>query len=103
MGWAGQNSLTHATHETSRPRAIARFSSANAIVDRPECEFHAAASLSNKNRLRPEPDRGDKREDNEQGQYHELSEFKWRLALCRCHRFKHGDFFEWLARYRQKH
>src|SRR5437764_9176733 len=39
-------------------------------------------------------DRGDKREDDEQGQYHELSEFKWRLALCRRHRFQHGDFFE---------
>ena len=53
-----------------------------------------AASLLNTKRLRAESDRTDKREDDEQAQYHELSEFKWRLTLCRRHRFQRGDFFE---------
>src|SRR6266403_2387179 len=54
----------------------------------------AATSLSNTKRLGAESDRGDKREDDEQGYYHEVSEFKWRLALCRRHRCQRGDFFE---------
>src|SRR5438552_16838529 len=39
MGWAGQNSLTHVTRETSRPRSIAYFSFPNFIGGRGKCEF----------------------------------------------------------------
>ena len=93
MGWAKQNSLTRATHETS-PRAIAHRSSANAIGEKRECEFVIGALLSNANRLRSESDHCDKREDDEEGSHHELSEFERRLALCRRHRFQRGNFLE---------